>query len=516
MLTALLSGLVILASGPANRARAASAPARPHVQALMTAPAGSSRVSTPLLAMTRSVDYSQTPANFRTAYSLPKTGARHQTIAVVSAYNDPSVQSDLNDYTKRFGIRPCTIANGCFRELNQEGAASPLPETDPTGEVFLAESSIGTEIARGICQSCRILLVEANAADEADISVSVKTAIDAGATVVVTAFNQSEAATDPKLAGNYSSPRAVVVAASGDTSYTQLPLFPATLPNVLAVGGTDLALSASGSRLGETAWQGTTSGCSLHESAPAWQSVAAKSVGCGTRRAEVDLSAAADPGALVRVQDAPSPCGKKWCAALGTSVAAPIIAGVIGLAGSDGSGEARLLYQHFTSNPGAFHDITSGANGNCGGKPICTARKGYDGPTGLGTPDGLAAFLRNGGVVNRSRPGFTIASPSGALRVSSGWTTTLTLRNGNAFALRGSIALQGKARVGGRIRPVTFASRSFTLGSLGSAAVKLTIANAGRQLLSQLRSAQVTIAVRLRGPAGAAVNTSRSRRLIAP
>ena len=79
--------------------------------------------------------------------------------------------------------------------------------------------------------------------------------------------------------------------------------------------------------------------------------------------------------------------------ASGTSVAAPIVAGAIGLAGSDGSKEAQLLYQRAKSNPGAFHHVSKGSNGPECRKAICKAGPGYNGPTGLGTPNGLAAFL---------------------------------------------------------------------------------------------------------------------------
>ncbi|MFZ0388479.1 MAG: S8 family serine peptidase [Solirubrobacteraceae bacterium] len=492
----LIAALAILFCAPSNGAHAATV------------------AQTPVLTMARAVNYSLTPTDFHDAYSLPKTGAAHQRIAIVSAYDDPTVQSDLNDYTKRFGIPACTVGNGCFRELNQEGQSAPLPEKDPTsGAVFASESSIGSEVARGVCQSCSILLVEANTPDEADISASVKTAIGAGATVVVTAFNQGAAEGDSQYAADYQGRHAVVVAASGDSGYSGLLYFPAVLPDVLAVGGTQLSVSASGQRLGETAWEATTSGCSLYETAPVWQAPFAKSVGCGGKRSVADLAAVAQPGALVHVQEAGSPCGNTWCEADGTSVAAPIIAGVIGLAGSDGSGEARMLYQHFNSDPGALHDITSGSNG-AGGctKPICSARKGYDGPTGLGTPDGLGAFLRSGGAVNRSRPGLTITSPRRTINVTPQWTAALTLRNDNPFAVSGSIALRqtsGSATV-------TFAARRFELAPLAKATQRFTVAAAQRALLTRLRVARVSVALQVRAHSAPTVTTARIRELAAP
>jgi subtilisin family serine protease len=75
-----------------------------------------------------------------------------------------------------------------------------------------------------------------------------------------------------------------------------------------------------------------------------------------------------------------------WVQAGGTSVAAPIVAAVYALAGNGRT--ASYAYSH----AGRLYDVRSGANGSCGGSYLCTARRGYDGPTGLGTPHGLGAF----------------------------------------------------------------------------------------------------------------------------
>ncbi|MGI8714931.1 MAG: S53 family peptidase [Solirubrobacteraceae bacterium] len=462
-------------------------------------------------------EFSLTPADFRSAYSLPKTGAAHQTIAIISAYDDPAAQTDLTAYTKRFGIPACTTANRCFRKLNQTGAASPLPQTDPSGGTFLTESSVGAELARGVCQSCSILLVEANSADKPDVSAAVSTAANAGATVIVTSFNEGESPGDPAYDSDYTPRNAVVVSASGDSGHTGLIYFPASLPGVLAVGGTQLDLTGSGSYQGETAWYSTTSGCSLYNPAAVWQGALAASAGCAGKRADVDLAAVAQPGALVHVRDAGAPCGTAWCEADGTSVAAPIIAGVIGLAGSAGSAEPRMLYGHARSDPQAFHDIRSGADSVvCKGARICQARTGWDGPTGLGAPDGLAAFEPSGGALDPSHPGLTVTPSHGRLNASRTWTTKLTLANTNPVAVTGSLTLSGRLPAEGGLRTVKLAVRSFKLAPLATGAQTLTIAAGDRATLRQLGSAPVTVSVSLRGPAGRTVKLTRSLRLYAP
>jgi hypothetical protein len=514
-LLAALAALALLAWAPPSSARGAQLGLTQSSPSAI-APLVAGPFQTPVLTMAKAVNDSLTPADYRSAYSLPKTGAADQTIAIVTAYDAPSVQTDLDDYTKRFGVPACTVADGCFRELDQNGSSSPLPAPDPSDGVFASEASVGVEVARGVCQSCKIVLVEANSASAADLSTSVMTAIDAGATEVVTTLIQPEAQGDSVYAPDFSGAHTVVLSASGDSAYTNQLNFPAALPNVLAVGGTQLALSASGQRLGETAWNLTTSGCSLYEQAPSWQSADANVVGCGTKRADADLSAAAAPGALVHIGDVGAPCGTSWCEADGTSVATPIIAGVIGLAGSAGNGEAGMLYRREKSNPGAFHDIIRGTTAVPCGSALCRARKGYDGPTGLGTPDGLAAFLRSGGALSHQRAGLTITSPRHTLQVSSRWTTALTLHNDNPFAVSGTIALRSTVRIDGRSGTVAFASSRLQLGPLATGPERFTIAPAQRSLLTRLHSAQVTVALQITGPAGPAVSASLDRRLAAP
>ncbi len=458
---------------------------------------------------------SLTPNQIHAAYSLPRTGAAGQTIAIVSAYDDPGVQADLNAYTRRFGIPACTVANGCFRVLNQSGARSPLPPRD-TGGQFITESSIGVEVARGVCQSCSIMLVEASSFAPGDLSAAAATAARAGAGAVVTTFNIGDDPADAQYAPDFTHPGSVVVAAAGDGGYDGAPTFPASLPGVLAVGGTRLRLTPQGGYRGESAWAQTTSGCSLFERAASWQAALAASAGCGSGRAVADLAAVASPGPLVHIQDLGSPCGPSWCEAEGTSVSAPIIAGVIGLAGSGGSSEVKRLYTHARRDPGAFHDVTSGTTHACGGQPICSARRGYDGPTGLGTPYGLAAFLAGGGAIDRRHPRLSLSAPRNRLSVDRRWTTRLTVHNGNAFAVRGTVALARRLRVGRRLRRVTFASTSFGLGPLAGRSMRIVISKRERGLLKRLGDVRVTTTVTVRGPAGRPATATRSMGLFAP
>ena len=107
------------------------------------------------------------PADLRAAYSLASAAAsrgKGQTVALVDAYDDPTIESDLNTYRAYYGIPPCTTANGCFKKVNQDGEQGSYPIANPDWE---PEIALDTEMVSAICPNCHILLVEANSADEA-------------------------------------------------------------------------------------------------------------------------------------------------------------------------------------------------------------------------------------------------------------------------------------------------------------------------------------------------------------
>lgn len=489
-------------SGPAGAAKAAAS-ASPGPAAAADAPARAHAAAA----------FSLSPGDIHAAYGIPKTGAPHQRIAIVSAFDDPDAEADLSAYSKRFGLPSCTAANGCFRKANQTGATSPLPVKDPTGGTWLTESSIGIELARGVCQSCSVMLVEANSFGKADLSAAVNAAALAGATVVVTTNNQGEAPGDPGYASDYAHPGTAVVGASGDAPYNGLVTFPATLPGVLAVGGTQLNLTPSDRYLGESAWSSTTSGCSLYNAAASWQAPLAKAAGCAGNRAVADVAAVASPGAIVHIQDLGAPCGATFCQAEGTSISAPIIGGMIGLAGSAGNREVQRLYEHSRAAPTSFRDIRSGTpSSSCHQQGICQARRGYDGPTGLGTPNGLAAFLSSGGALDARHPAITLPISRGRLPINGRWTAGVSLHNGNSFEITGTLRVAG--RVGRHI--YTFAAAKLSRAPLGSATTTLSIASRNRALLRRLRSLGATLELTARGAAGGTVTLRRGVRLVAP
>ena len=318
------------------------------------------------------------PADLRSAYGLPATGGKGQTIAVIDDGDDATAEADLAVYRTTYGLPACTTANGCFRKVNQRGKASPLPPS-AIAAGWQNEIALDLDTVSAVCPDCHILLVEADDQTGPDLGAAAAIAPSLGATVVSNSYGIEEANGASALAKDYQHPGVAYVASTGDGGYA-VPSEPAVFSGVIAAGGTTLTRSTTARGWTETAWDGSGSGCSAWIAKPAWQ----KDTDCPGRTV-ADVSADADPNTGIAVY---SVSIGGWTVLGGTSESSPIIAGVIALAGNPGKlPNASYLYAR-TKN---LYDVTSGSNGTCPGYS-CNAGPGFDGPTGLGTPDGLGAF----------------------------------------------------------------------------------------------------------------------------
>lgn len=336
------------------------------------------------------------PVQIKSAYKLTGLSAAGRTVAIVDAFDDPKAESDLAVYRSTYGLPPCTTANGCFKKLNQNGAASPLPATDYG---WAEEISLDLDAVSAACPDCKILLVEANSATTADLMKAVDAAARPGVVAISNSYGAAEDSTILAADAHLNHPGIAVTASSGDSGFGVS--WPASSANVTAVGGTTLTAAANARGWSETAWSGSGSGCSTLEPKPAWQHDA----GCA-KRTVADVSADADPASGLAVYDTANSCGSSslcdllirfglvqgldgWAQVGGTSLSSPLIAAVYALAGNTGSITAGSYpYAHTAS----LFDVTTGSNGSCSGSYLCTAGPGYDGPTGLGTPNGTGGF----------------------------------------------------------------------------------------------------------------------------
>jgi hypothetical protein len=341
------------------------------------------------------------PADLQAAYAIPASLAPSLTVAVVDAQDNPNAEKDLAVYRSQFGLPACTTANGCFKKVNQEGAASPLPagDTDWGGEIAL-----DLDMVSAICPSCKILLVEANSQADTDLAAGVDLAASLGAAAISNSYGWLEDGNSTADATHYSHAGVFITASSGDSQLLATnettgaqstgPSFPAVTPTLTAVGGTALKKDSSARGWTETVWEnspqqgsGTGSGCSTIFAQPSFQTKTL--TGCA-KRAEADVSAVADPATGVAIYDTygGSAAGAAgWEVYGGTSAASPIVASLV-----TRIGKASTMTNAFSyANPADFYDVTSGSTGSCSSdEPICNAGPGWDGPTGNGTPNAAA------------------------------------------------------------------------------------------------------------------------------
>ena len=326
------------------------------------------------------------PADLVSAYHLP-AGGQGTTVAIVDAYDDPTAEADLDVYRKQWGLPACTSDTGCFRKIDQRGGAEfPAPDPQWAGEI-----SLDLDAVSAVCPACRILLVEADSNSAEDLGAAVDRAVASGAKVVSNSYGGPEdAQTIAADEAHYHHSGVAITASSGDFGYGVS--YPASSPYVTSVGGTSLNRDADAPRgWSETVWNNYAgapgSGCSALEAKPFFQ----QDSDCG-KRAVADVSAVADPITGLAVYQTYGANG--WSQIGGTSLAAPVIAGIYALAGPVPAGDSPNWYPYAAG--GGLNDVTSGSNGTCDVAYLCTAGDGYDGPTGLGTPDGVTAFRAPG------------------------------------------------------------------------------------------------------------------------
>jgi subtilase family serine protease len=382
--TALFVALVLGASA-AGAAQGASHHASSR-SVCRTVPAGSAfchakvvtgAVGTPL---TSSAPFGYGPAQFQTAYGLTAAASASstQTIAIVDAYDDPTAASDLGVYSSTYGLPACTTANGCFTKVNQHGG-SQLPRGD---QAWALEISLDLQVAHAVCPHCKLLLVEATSNRTSSLTAAEGYAAAHGS-VVSNSWGSNEFSREKSYDATFQHLGVPITVSSGDNGYGVQ--WPASSPYVTAVGGTTLTLNGDNSRSSESAWSGAGSGCSAYESKPTWQHDSA----CAARTV-ADVSADADPSTGASVYDSYGyQYQSGWFVEGGTSLSAPLIAAVYALAGN---GSSTTFGSYPYAHSSGLYDVTTGNNGWWCGNYLCLSGAGYDGPTGLGTPNGTSSF----------------------------------------------------------------------------------------------------------------------------
>jgi len=437
------------------------------------------------------------PVDLASAYQLPATGGANMTIAIVDAMDNPNAESDLGVYRAQFGLPPCTTANGCFRKVNQNGASSPLPASDVG---WGQEIALDLDMASAICPSCKILLVEATSPTIGNLGTAVNTAVALGANVVSNSYGGGESSSDPGTTNQFfNHPGVLITASSGDGGFGVE--YPAAATTVLAVGGTHLVRNTSARGWTETAWSGAGSGCSRFETKPSWQ----HDSGCA-RRTVADVSAVADPNTGVAVYDSFGSAGQTgWLVFGGTSVAAPVVASIFAL-----TGHASATPQYPYSNSPQFFDAVGGSNGSCSPSYLCTAVAGYDGPTGIGSPNGSAM---TGTPPPPPANDFSISASPNSLNIVAENSATATINTATTSGSAQTVSLSASPTPVGVTASIS--PTPVTSGGSGTLTVSTTTAAAaGTFTLTITGSAAsgshtTTVSVTVTAPGGTCTATSQ-------
>jgi hypothetical protein len=369
-----------------------------------------------------------TPSQLAQAYNLPSGTGAHHTVAVIRSGDDPTLATDLATYRSYFGLPAltasatnCTSGGPCLTVLDRSGnVIYPVGSGAPQGSDDTAETAGDVDMVSAICPTCNIVVVEASNLAYQFVGPAWHTAVAFGARYISNSFLIGSSREDSYSANvlqeiyqlYFDYPGVVITDSTSDGGYGGDGVpgeFPNVLPDVVSAGGTTLTADAGSPRgYDETAWSGGGSLCATVSQKEPWQTT-----GACPNRTETDLSAAA--GSAAATYDSAS---GGWSALGGTSQSAPLLAAMYALAPTPGVNDNPVSYP-YEAAPSDLNDITTGNNNpnhlTCAMAYICNAGPGYDGPTGMGTPNGVGAL----------QPGTHLAFPD---------VTTDSVIHGNAYA----------------------------------------------------------------------------------
>jgi hypothetical protein len=413
-----------------------------HAPVVTTAPGSSTVLSTDAPVGLGATDLER-------AYHLPSAGVgNHATVALITSGAYPALEHDLGVYRQQYGLAACTTSNGCLRITDADGGPPVPPSTDSfdreVEEGWAEETALDVDMASAACPACHILVVQTSdyiasgnpTYDEKGeaFATAYTTAVRLGADAVSLSDMIGDTAELDGPVGEELDHQGVPLMASagdvpddGDTTTAEdsadaarnaaatdfaaergaddgpAPVeeagWPQDLPWVVSVGGTALKPTDSDrTAFTEQAWTGLTGSCDKFLP-PAGGQPPSVAANCGGHRAASDIAAVAALANGPAVYDSYAPFTGQpvnWVVSGGTSASSPFVAGWY----------ARSAHNTTTHGPSAlygaprfsFHDITTGT-----GDPticslfdwpeaMCQAGPGWDGPTGLGTPNGLGAF----------------------------------------------------------------------------------------------------------------------------
>ena len=333
------------------------------------------------------------PKDLQSAYKIPTSEGSTQTVAVIDAYGDPNLESDLAKYREKYELPECKKENtkkevtNCFRKVNEKGEEANYP-AENSGTRWALETALDVDMVSAACPGCHILVVEASGELAKETAASVEEAVKLGATEISNSYGYEETDAEwcphekgcSEYLAAYNHSGIPITVSSGDSGFDdsfagdRTTNWPASSPNVIAVGGTELKKAENARGWTETVWHDSGSGCTVYESKPTWQT----DLGCA-HRMDNDVAAVAEGVSVYSTAEKRT----GWINVGGTSVGSPLVAGIEAHASSAVKTEgAEAFYRS------QLFDVTTGNDGYCDETYFCDAEEGYDGPSGWGSPDG--------------------------------------------------------------------------------------------------------------------------------
>ncbi|MFT3697276.1 MAG: hypothetical protein QM831_29300 [Kofleriaceae bacterium] len=331
-------------------------------------------------------------------YNIDPSLGDGMTVGVVDAYGYEDIEADLAVYRAQYGLPACTIASGCLTVYNNNGETSPLATDSDQG--WIGETALDIQMVSAACPKCKIVVLQA-ASNFSGLRLGQSVLQTKDVDAISNSFSGGE---DPGVLAeepDYTPAGVGEFASTGDDGYLGGAGYPATSASVIAVGGTRFENGVT------TAWSFAGSACSMYIPKPVW----APNDWICDMRAGADVSAIADPETGVAVYVAKQ---GGWAQFGGTSASSPILAATMAAAGH-ADARPSFIYAHRD----AFQDVTMGANGTCG-TPVCEARSGWDGPTGVGIP--LQNKLVAIGNVPGAGPAVSITYPKDGAKLKKGFS----------------------------------------------------------------------------------------------
>ncbi|SEG74478.1 hypothetical protein SAMN05216223_109235 [Actinacidiphila yanglinensis] len=367
-----------------------------------------------------------TPVQYRQAYDLNPlyragvTG-KGRTIVIVDSFGSPTIQHDLDVYSKQFGMPSTKV------QVVKWGNVPPFDPTNPDHTGWAGESTLDVEMAHAIAPAAHIVLLETGVAETEGVTGlpemmdGEKALIDRGVGDVITqSFGATENTFPGFDKGDFSSIRnlryafedaarhgVTVLGSSGDGGATdatedgssnypyRVNSWPSADPLVTSVGGTQLHLDQAGNRTApESVYNdnGAGGGGQSHVFArPSYQNGVKSVVGAQRGTPDISMAAAVDGGAWVYSSYDPTQVG--WDVYGGTSEASPLFSGIVALADQVAGhrvGDIHTALYALAKGTGKFGgvvDVKDGTNNTYDGVTGYTAVKGYDMATGVGTVD---------------------------------------------------------------------------------------------------------------------------------